>query len=263
MKIFSEGARFESLRESFLVMFDENCILVMMVYFSSIILYCRWMKFNYTTIVCSFTFEKSTKEQKFQDSTDDGVKTMLNFGNDDMITHFIYCFGDNFSVGLHMENLKEIILSGMKKYGMKSSILTGLDMWRRNLITKEKFKAAYEGKLTNDRYLRNYEESINDDLESFFENLQEISCLEDVIEEHVESFFLPKLTKEELKLVEENDSGFMSTLSENIFGNADVDKDEMKKSDSTDKYLKGECYRETMILKHDDTLFNDGDPPIR
>ena len=35
---------------------------------------------------------------------------------------------------------------------------------------------------------------------------------------------------------------------------ADVEKEEMKKSDSADKYICSKCYRRTMILNLNDTL---------
>ena len=140
----------------------------------------------------------------------------------------------------------------MKKYGLQSSILTRLRMNRRNLITKEKFKAAYQGKMKNEFGWRDYEGSINDDLESFFNNLQEISSQEEVKEGHVRSFFLPKLTKEELKLVDEKNSEHMMTYWGKFY--ADVDEEEMKKSDSKDKYVHVGCFRETAVLNLDDDL---------
>ena len=81
-------------------------------------------------------------------------------------------------------------------------------MDRINLITKEKSKEAAEGKLKNDPDLRFYEGSINDDLDSFVNNLQNSEGIDD---EEVESFFTPKLTKEELKLVEQKNREHMET----------------------------------------------------
>ena len=98
--------------------------------------------------------------------------------------------------------MEKLILSRMKKYGLQSLILTGLEMWRRNFITKEKSKSAYEGKLKDESGWSGYEGSTNDDLESLFNHLQEILSLEEIKDEQVSSFYLPKLTEEELKLVE-------------------------------------------------------------
>ena len=92
-----------------------------------------------------------------------GLKTLLNFDTDDMVPHVIYCYG-RFSYGYNYD-LEKLILSSMKKYGLQSTILTGLEMYRRNLITKEKSKEAYQGKLKNEWQWEDYEGSINDDLE--------------------------------------------------------------------------------------------------
>merc|ERR1711917_120854 len=126
-----------------------------------------------------------------------------------MVPHFIFCIGHYF-YGEEFEKLKEIILKKMQKYGIQSSILTMLGMCRRNLITKEKSKQAAEGKLKNDPEWEFYDGSINDDLDSFINNLQNSNEVED---ENVWSFFLPKLTKEELKLVEEKNYEHMMSYS--------------------------------------------------
>ena len=143
----------------------------------------------------------------------------------------------------------------MKSCGLQSSILTQLCMRKQNLITKEKSKAAYEGKLKNEdhwNFWNCYDGSINDDMESFINNLQEISSLEEIKKEEVHSFFLPKLRKEELKLVEEKNFEHMMTYWRKF--NADVDKEEMKKSDSKDKYVHGKCIRTTSVLHLDSNL---------
>ena len=73
-----------------------------------------------------------------------------------------------------------------------------LNMWHWNLITQEKAKEASEGKLKD--ILMWGEISINDDLEMFLTNLLNSK---EIKKEGVVSFLTPKLTKEELKLVEE------------------------------------------------------------
>ena len=171
---------------------------------------------------------------------------MLKFDNDDFVPHFIYCY----NYDMYMHNLKKMLLSRMKKYGIQSSTLTTLRILRINLMTKEKSKQAYEGKLKNEFDWNVYDGSMIDDLESFVDNLQKISSLEKIEEEYVVSFFLPKLTKEELKLVEHKNSGHMLTYWDRF--DADVDEEEMKKSDSKNKYVHGRCYRETKVLNLDD-----------
>ena len=113
-----------------------------------------------------------------------------------------------------------------------------------NLITKEKTKMAYEGKLKNDENWEYYDGSMNDDLESFFENLQLNIEVEYKV---VGSFFLPKLTKDELKLVEKKNLEYLLSFAYKT--GADVDIEEMKKSNSKSKYIHCYCFRETIPLK--------------
>ena len=63
--------------------------------------------------------------------------------------------------------------------------------------------------------------------------------------EEVLSFFTPKLTKEELKLVERENQEHMETY---IVTHPDVDIEEMKKPDSKDKYVHTKCIRSTKYL---------------
>ena len=157
--------------------------------------------------------------------------------------HFIYChtellYPDAF------ENLKEKFLKKMKKYGIwNGGILTTLYMRRRILITNEKSKEAAEGKLKNEPIWEDYEGSINEDLESFINNLHNSNEISD---EEVRSFFMPKLTNEELKLVEEKNKQHMMTYWLG-FG-ADVDVEEMERSDSTAKFVHSSCLRKTVRL---------------
>ena len=119
-------------------------------------------------------------------------------------------------------------------------------MNRINLITKEKSKEAAEGKLKNDPDWEYYEGSINDDLDSFVHKLQKS---EEIDNEEVSSFFTSKLTKEELKLVEhKNEEHMRSYQKELTMGIGDVDVEEMKKSDSKDKYVLSDCQRRTVFL---------------
>ena len=121
-----------------------------------------------------------------------------------------------------------------------------LRMERLKLVTKEKVKKAYKGELKNDEDWKRYKGSINDDLERFLINLQNQKEVED---EYVQSFFTPKLTNEELKLVQEGNEEDLKTYSDHFYGrNPDVDIDEMKKSDSKSKYVHGRCRRTTIPL---------------
>ena len=157
--------------------------------------------------------------------------------------HFIYC-GEYYWE--EFDQLRKIFLTKMRKYGIQSAILTMLDMWRRNLVTKEKTKEAYKGRLKNEGEWTLTGQSIHDDLETFFENLQGRKQIKN---ERVWSFFLPELTVDELKLVEEKDQLHLGSYFEHYLGrNPDVDAEEMKKSDSKSKYVHGQCWRKTIYL---------------
>ena len=119
-------------------------------------------------------------------------------------------------------------------------------MWKLNLITKEKLKKAVEGKLKNEPGWEGYQGSINDDLEGFLLNLQNQNELK---YEEVSSFFTPKLTNEEFKLVQERNKEYLKSYAyHHVGGNPDIDLNEMKKSDSKSKYIHGSCWRETIHL---------------
>ena len=176
---------------------------------------------------------------------DAGVKSISDFGKDELMPHFIYC-GSHY-LDDEGEKLEEIILTKMKKYGIQSSILTMLYMARINLVTKETVKKAAEGKLKNNENWEDEEESINDDLEKLLINLQN---QKEIREEVVYSFFTPKIKNEELKLVEERNEEHLQTYGYYMVDglNPDVDVEEMKKSDSKSKYVHGRCLRLTIPL---------------
>ena len=139
----------------------------------------------------------------------------------------------------------------MKRYGIQSANLTLLNMRRIKLVTKENAKNAYRKKWKSD-YGELIKNSINDDLENFFNNIQNgkyIRYSEKQSKEYVQSFFTPKLTDEELKLVEEKNEEHLQSYQDFYFKrNPDVDPAEMKRSDSESKYVKVWCYRRTSQL---------------
>ena len=165
---------------------------------------------------------------------------MADCEQDGCISHFIYC-----EVKFCEDDLKTILLTKMKKYGIQSSILTILQMEKRKLLTKEKAKKVAEGKLKNDpndTEWKFYDGSLSDDLETFSQNLLH---QKEIKEEVVWTFFLPKLTEEELKLVEEKNKDYMTTFQAT---SPDVDIEEMKLSDSKDKFVHTYCWRRTFLL---------------
>ena len=191
-------------------------------------------------------FLRSTKEINDLDIFDSGVKSIFDFGKDDLVPHFIYCGDYYLCEDRQIQKLKQLILTKMRKYGLQSSILTMLHMVRCNLVTKEKVKNAAEGKLKNDEDWKSHEGSINDDLERFVFNFQD---QKEVKLEYVPSYFTPKLTNEDLRLVQEKNEEHLKTYLDYLAGkNPDVDVNEMKKSDSKSKYVHGKCWRITKPL---------------
>ena len=153
---------------------------------------------------------------------------------EDLTLHFVYAgdsfWGDN-------DKLLSFMFTGMKKHNLKEVMMTILRMERKNLITKEKMESFCEGKKLR-------KESINEDLESLFARIR----LEKQQEfEQVRTYFVPKLTEEELELVERKDPNYLGTLSwTNQNYNPDVDRTEMKLSESDSKFVQGFCSRTTL-----------------
>ena len=144
--------------------------------------------------------------------------------------HFVYA-------GIYYEkNLKLIILNAMKKYKIRSVMVTSIYMYRQNLITKEKMESYCNGE-EKEKY------SVNDDLESFFENIR----LGKELDEKVNTYFLPRLTEEELELVERKDTSYLQTFN-GLF--PDVEKAEMMLSGSDSKYVYGFSTRTTFVIEN-------------
>ena len=154
----------------------------------------------------------------------------------------------------HEDRLRSFILEGMKKYKIKTVMVTSIYMLRIKLITKENMENYCTGK----EYATN---SINDDIELLFEDLR----LGKAPSEIVQTYFLPKLTEEELELVEKKDSHYLQTFSTSQYlyisaiqnmirwgsrDHPDVSEAEMKASESKSKFLQGKCYRRTYTIKN-------------
>ena len=87
-------------------------------------------------------------------------KTFLNKA-ENLETHFVFA-----SHYYYDHKLKSFILRGMKKYKIKSVMVTLIDLWRTDLIRKEVMVNLCNG---NDS---SRQDSINDDLESLLEDLR-------------------------------------------------------------------------------------------
>ena len=125
----------------------------------------------------------------------------------------------------------------MKKHKIKSVMVTRIYLDRHNLITNEKMESFCKGK----KYEK---DSVNDDLESLFANIR----LGKEPDENVYTYFLPKLTEEELELVERRDTNYLQTFEWGKY--ADVDETEMMLSESDSKYVYGQSRRITFVIKN-------------
>ena len=70
---------------------------------------------------------------------------MVNFGNDELKPHFVYCgqYYQSTVCSEREENFKKMILTEMKKIGIQSLMLTMFYMWRCKLVTEETAKASF------------------------------------------------------------------------------------------------------------------------
>ena len=137
-------------------------------------------------------------------------------------------------------------------------------MNRHGIITKEKMESYCKGE--------EYEkDSVNDDLESLFENIR----LGKDLDEEVQTYFLPKLTEEEIELVERRDTrGILNSfkhfqtpemnlprtsyLINNFFWpNPDEKKAEMMLSKSSTKYIDGSTSRRTFVIENSSKISYD------
>ena len=137
----------------------------------------------------------------------------------------------------HEDTMRSFILDGMKKYKIKSVMVT-IIYWRRwRLITKEAMENYCKGKEIQ-------KNSVNDDLESLFEDLR----LGKQPLERVWTYFLPKLTEEELEAVERKDPTYLETFE--LAGNPDVDEADMELSESDSKFVQAFGWRSTFTINN-------------
>ena len=115
------------------------------------------------------TKSKKDIDDIIENTIGEGVKLTSDFQGEDIITNFIYC---QRCFDIFFTRTAEIFRAKMKTHGINSAILTKLGMWRQKLVTKEKMKQAYGGKLKIDILWSLFKCSINDDLETFFTNLR-------------------------------------------------------------------------------------------
>ena len=101
--------------------------------------------------------------------------------------------------------LDSCIEEKMKKYQIMAANMTTVNMQRLELMTKKEIDQTEPSVNEMFGWIKL---SVNDDLELFFEKLQR----DTEYHELVVANFSPKLTEEEMNLVEQKDSNYMATL---------------------------------------------------
>ena len=169
--------------------------------------------------------------------------------------------GDNFP------DYEVEIAYAMKIHKIRNILVTKLQFERQHLITKEFMDLISKGEYFHVQiggaHFTN--KSVFDDLESFYKNVKfrnfQKACTNRYGHAYsVHSYCLPKLTDEELKLMEMKDNDYLKTFQNTYrisifdtdgrnYDTPDVDEREMKLSESKSKFVLTECHRWTFIIK--------------
>ena len=106
-------------------------------------------------------------------------------------------------------------------------------------------KDFYKGNIRSNNSEFSWEESVQEDLESFFDKLK-IGKAE---REDIATYFFPKLTNEEMQLVEMKDPDHLQEYVWHFIDRpVDVDAEEFEESESDSKYVRAKCVRYTFLL---------------
>lgn len=111
-------------------------------------------------------------------------------------------------------------------------MVTSIGMQRRCLITNEKRDDYCAGKQSE-------VESVTDDLEYLLQDIR----LNQQPDDSVWTYFLPKLTEEEMELVKRKDDDYLKIFTYHKL--ADVREADMKMSESDSKFCYTYCFRKT------------------
>ena len=176
------------------------------------------------------------KEQFDENAINFALQKLINV-TEELKIDFIYAGHYYFQDEAKLTLFTDFILNGMKKHKIKSAMVTRIYLLRQRLITKEKMEGYCKGEEDD-------KDSVNDDLESLFENIR----LGKESDDDVKTYFLPKLTEEELKLVERRDTTYFQTFSNSL--NPDVDETEMMLSESDSKYVRAWARRKTFVIEN-------------
>ena len=140
--------------------------------------------------------------------------------------------------------------TAFKKYNLKSTLLTFLDIYKQRCITKEKYEEAYK---INKKIEERGDLSLGDDLETFVTNMKHGEMTEEALPFASETFLIRLLNANDRKRLDQKDKGFMETFFHNSFGGADVPKKEWESSESNLKFSQSFCWRWTYCLECSET----------
>ena len=163
----------------------------------------------------------------------------------ELTTHFVCADGIIYDGDIMHEDESELfILQRMKKYKIKKVMVTIIRMERLELITKEEMEKYCRGEYFDRK------DSVNDDLESLFEDLR----LGKQPDEVVHTYFVPKLMEEEMVLVQRKDTTYFETF---WLGDPDVPEAEMLLSESDSKYVQVWGRRRTFTIDYSPEICSD------
>ena len=140
--------------------------------------------------------------------------------------------------------LHSLVFEQLKKHSIKSAMITVLLMYKNYLMSKEKMEEFFDPERYTGEDMWYPRDSINDNLENFVDQI----CQKTEREHSTETFFVSKLTKEEMKLFESKDEEHMETYFRG--SRADVSAREMQLSESKSKYVNAHCSRTSLMVKN-------------
>ena len=168
---------------------------------------------------------------------------------EDVEIHLVYA---GFYYGPNQDEIKSFILRGMKMHKIKSVMVTFLSMMQNDFIDKREMEMYCKGE-------KNEKDSINDDLESLFQDLR----VGNEPEKCLKTYFLPKLTEEKIQLLNRDDQIYYKTFYipfrySRLFtdDNADILKPLIYDPCDDYEYAEGLCSRVTITIENSTFLMD-------
>ena len=169
------------------------------------------------------TDDRTAKEKHDRDVIETGIKFVADLEDETLMPHFVF-LGN--SVVHYLTRALfffwDVLYDSLDKYGIKSSVLTILAMERKKLVTEEYIKTHFDKKEKRRKYKPRFAYmsdfltpiSIYDSIEGCYINLRNQDLYLSEIVNASPSVFIKKLTEEELSLVEEVNTQYLTTFQE-------------------------------------------------